>query len=391
METKELTQQTEQGVNDYYDAAYLNSLLATAEAEMPYDDYAEVEAPAKDLEQNITNFKEGEGIYGYQPETWGIAKPKQAAAAQAIQDMTTAYRNVDLPHEEKEKSKTAAISSLQVASDFFKAEYMKLLEKDRRMQAEMDAMRQQLETMQQMMQNFSPEAISQCVLAGMQFLKESETARKDALEQKSPAAASLYQAARQSVQNVYANIQNAPQRMKIAVQNKAYETADKAVQHVASWFDKGIDYLTAKRNAILNRSPLAEKNTNHQTDQHIALKELSTGKMDGIDQLVAKASESGYTAADLSNAMVNIKLHALGILQSDTPIPTKDFDDSLTLEDFMKNPRDVAEKIIVTMANENDVQDVNDIVQSMNLLQDKLNDHVKQQLPVQAAADTRSR
>lgn len=48
----------------------------------------------------------------------------------------------------------------------------------------------------------------------------------------------------------------------------------------------------------------------------------------------------------------------------------------------MKKPHDVAEKIIITMANENDVQDINDIVQSLTLFQDKRSNQVKQHLPI---------
>lgn len=373
------------------------SLLSAAEAEMPYEDYAEVEAPAKEFTQNMAKFKEGEEIYGSQPETWEAAQPKQEAAAQAIQKMTAAYSNENTPHEEQQQSKQAAIGSLQDAGDFFKAEYARMLEKDRQMQEQMEAMRKQMEVMQQMMMNFSPEAVSKCLLAGMQFLKESEAARQEAVHQKNP---SLYKVARQAVSDVYQNVVDAPHKIKMSIQNKAYETADRAVKHVAGWFDKGINYLASKRNAILDMSPLAEKSSpeaapsmeqpqdvKHE-DERFNLSALLDPQEANIEDLVAKAKKEGYSFDALAKATSDFKINVINIGQTQAAVPDVNADEEITIADFMKNSRSVAEKYVGGYIKSKGIYPIPQIPSN---LQAAIEASAKKQFAVQAAANERSR
>ena len=351
------------------------SLLSAAEAEMPYEDYAEVEAPAKEFTQNMATFKEGEEIYGSQPETWEAAQPKQEAAVQAIQKMTDTYRNEDTPREEQQQSKQAAIGALQDAGDFFKVEYAKMLEKDRQMQEQMEAMRKQIEIMQQMMMNFSPEAVSKCVLAGMQFLKESEATRQEAVQQKN---SSLYKAARQAVSDVYQNVVDAPHKIKMSIQNKAYETADRAVKHVAGWFDKGIDYLTSKKNAILDMSPLAER---------FKLSALLDPQEADIEDFVAKVKKEGYSFDALAKATSDFKINVMNIGQTQAAVPEVNADEEITIADFMKNSRSVAEKYVGGYIAQ---KGIHPIPQLSSKLQFAIEDSAKKQFAVPAATNERS-
>ena len=373
------------------------SLLSAAEAEMPYEDYAEVEAPAKEFTQNMATFREGEEIYGSQPETWEAAQPKQEAAVQAIKKMTDAYRNEDTPQEEQQQSKQAAIGSLQDAGDFFKLEYAKMLEKDRQMQEQMEAMRKQIEIMQQMMMNFSPEAVSKCVLAGMQFLKESEATRQEAVQQKN---SSLYKAARQAVSDVYQNVVDAPHKIKISIQNKAYETADRAVKHVAGWFDKGIDYLTSKKNAILNMSPLAEKASQEASPdmaqpQDIVTPEYERFKLSAllnpqeadIEDFVAKVKKEGYSFDALAKATSDFKINVMNVGQTQAAVPEVNADEEITIADFMKNSRSVAEKYVGGYMAQ---KGIHPIPQLSSKLQLAIEDSAKKQFAVPAATNERS-
>jgi len=50
-----------------------------------------------------------------------------------------------------------------------------------------------------------------------------------------------------------------PSKIKTAVQDKTYSIVDQAVQKTSSVFDKGIQYLQAKKEKVLNLSPLEKK------------------------------------------------------------------------------------------------------------------------------------
>ena len=243
---------------DDYDDSYMNSLLADAEELMPSEEFEEIDEPVRQMQESVQNFREAEKLEGPQPETWQAFQPQHQQIVENMEKMNASYQQQE-PAEVKQEARQRTAASVQQADSFFKDAYQKLMERDRTMQQEMAAMREQLEMMQRIMVNFSPDAMMKCMMAGADYLREAEGARKSAQKEPTQAHRSFYQAARQSVHDVYHNIKEAPHRACEAFKQKAYAEADKGLRRIAGVFDKGIAALTERRNAILNLSPLAKQ------------------------------------------------------------------------------------------------------------------------------------
>lgn len=241
-----------------YDDSYMDSLLADAEELMPSEEFEEIDEPMQQMQESVQKFQEAEKLEGPQPETWEAFQPQHEQIVENMEKMNASYQQQE-PAEVKQEARQRTAASIQQADSFFKDAYQKLMERDRTMQQEMATMREQLEMMQRIMVNFSPDAMMKCMMAGADYLREAEGARKSAQKEPTQAHRSFYQAARQSVHNVYQNIKEAPHRACEAFRQKAYAEADKGLRRIAGVFDKGIAALTERRNAILNLSPLANQ------------------------------------------------------------------------------------------------------------------------------------
>ena len=254
---RKLMREDQYRTNDF-DDSYMNSLLADAEELMPSEEFEEIDEPVRQMQESVQNFREAEKLEGPQPETWQAFQPQHQQIVENMEKMNASYQQQE-PAEVKQEARQRTAASIQQADSFFKDAYQKLMERDHIMQQEMAAMREQLEMMQRIMVNFSPDAMMKCMMAGIDYLREAEGARKSAQKEPTQAHRSFYQAARQSVHSVYQNIKEAPHRACESFKKKAYAEADKGLRRIAGVFDKGIAALTERRNAILNLSPLAKQ------------------------------------------------------------------------------------------------------------------------------------
>lgn len=254
---RKLMREDQYRTNDF-DDSYMNSLLADAEELMPSEEFEEIDEPVRQMQESVQNFREAEKLEGPQPETWQAFQPQHQQIVENMEKMNASYQQQESA-EVKQEARQRTAASIQQADSFFKDAYQKLMERDRTMQQEMAAMREQLAMMQRIMVNFSPDAMMKCMMAGTDYLREAEGARKSAQKEPTQAHRSFYQAARQSVHDVYHNIKEAPHRACEAFKQKAYAEADKGLRRIAGVFDKGIAALTERRNAILNLSPLAKQ------------------------------------------------------------------------------------------------------------------------------------
>lgn len=248
----------DQDRTDDYDDSYMNSLLADAEELMPSEEFEEIDEPVRQMQESVQKFQEAEKLEGPQTETWKAYQPQHQQIVENMEKMNASYQQ-QKPAEVKQEARQRTAASIQQADSFFKDAYQKLMERDRTMQQEMAAMREQLEMMQRIMVNFSPDAMMKCMMAGADYLRGAEEARAAVKKEPTKAHRSFYQTARQSVHNVYQNIKEAPHRACEAFKQKAYAEADKGLRRIAGVFDKGIAALTERRNAILNLSPLAKQ------------------------------------------------------------------------------------------------------------------------------------
>lgn len=346
---------------DDYDDSYMNSLLADAEELMPSEEFEEIDEPVRQMQESVQNFQEAEKLEGPQPEIWQAFQPQHQQIVENMEKMNASYQQQE-PAEVKQEARQRTAASIQQADSFFKDAYQKLMERDRTMQQEMAAMREQLEMMQRIMVNFSPDAMMKCMMAGADYLREAEGARKSAQKEPTQAHRSFYQAARQSVHDVYHNIKEAPHRACEAFKQKAYAEADKGLRRIAGVFDKGIAALTERRNAILNLSPLAKqeaatkqaeaskqpeeapkKQENQESQEKQEAKEsakVSPAKQEAanavsvqqllnpetseraVQALADSAMAAGYNAEAVGKAFTDLKIAAIS-----SPLPEKQTDD----------------------------------------------------------------
>ena len=332
------------------DADYMNSLMADAEELMPSEEFEEIEKPVHQLQDSIQQFQEAESLEGPQLETWQAFHPKHQEIIQNMQEMNGSYKQ-QAPEQEKMEARQRTTESVLQADQFIRAEYQKLMERDRKMQEEMAVMHEQLIMMQKIMENFSPQAMMQCMVTGMNYLKEAEAARNEAKKQPTKAHRSLYQAARESVHNVYQNIRQAPQRVCNAVKQKAYQEVDKGLKHIAGVFDRGIHALTERRNAILNLSPLAKQKEQPKQavpEQKEKVKDeqqkgpdtavISVQKLmdpasreKAVQALVESALAAGYNAQAIEKAFSDLKLAVISSSLSDTPVENQQINKKLDM------------------------------------------------------------
>lgn len=340
-----------QDANAYYDDSYMNSLVADAEELMPSEEFEEIDEPVRQMQESVQKFQEAEKLEGPQPETWQAFQPQHQQIVENMEKMNASYQQQE-PAEVKQEARQRTAASIQQADSFLKDAYQKLMERDRTMQQEMAAMREQLEMMQRIMVNFSPDAMMKCMMAGADYLREAEEARKSATKESTEAHRSFYQAARQSVHSVYQNIKEAPHRACEAFKKKAYAEADKGLRRIAGVFDKGIAALTERRNAILNLSPLAkqkaaakqaevskqpEEAPNQQKNQAkepakespekanaVSVQQLLNPETSerAVQALADAAMAAGYNAEAVGKAFTDLKIAAIS-----SPLPEKQPDD----------------------------------------------------------------
>lgn len=342
-----------QDANAYYDDSYMNSLVADAEELMPSEEFEEIDEPVRQMQESVQKFQEAEKLEGPQPETWQAFQPQHQQIVENMEKMNASYHQQE-PADVKQEARQRTAASIQQADSFLNDAYHKLIERDRTMQQEMAAMREQLEMMQRIMVNFSPDAMMKCMMTGADYLREAEEARKSAQKEPTQAHRSVYQAARQSVHSVYQNIKEAPHRACEAFKKKAYAEADKGLRRIAGVFDKGIAALTERRNAILNLSPLAkqkaaakqaevskqpEEAPNQQKDQAkeqepakespeksnaVSVKQLLNPETSerAVKTLADSAMAAGYNADAVGKAFTDLKIAAIG-----SPLPEKQPDD----------------------------------------------------------------
>lgn len=338
-----------------YDDSYMNSLLADAEELMPSEEFEEIDEPVRQMQESVQNFREAEKLEGPQPETWQAFQPQHQQIVENMEKMNASYQQQE-PAEVKQEARQRTAASIQQADSFFKDAYQKLMERDRTMQQEMAAMREQLEMMQRIMVNFSPDAMMKCMMAGADYLREAEGARKSAQKEPTQAHRSFYQAARQSVHDVYHNIKEAPHRACEAFKQKAYTEADKGLRRIAGVFDKGIAALTERRNAILNLSPLAKQETEAKQTEEVPKKQENQESQEkqeakepakerpvkqekanavsvqqllnpetserAVQALADSAMAAGYNAEAVGKAFTDLKIAAIS-----SPLPEKQPDD----------------------------------------------------------------
>ena len=104
-----------------------------------------------------------------------------------------------------------------------------------------------IEQMQEQTKGSLPEKMQKLVASSKKFVSDIENIRADICWQKPVIAAALWKEACEQVKQVYTGIQEMPDKIKVAVRNKAYGIVDQAVQKTAFVFDKGIQYLQVKK------------------------------------------------------------------------------------------------------------------------------------------------
>ena len=213
---------------------------------------------ADNLYEKMDQFSQTEQEYVPSPETWLEYEPKHEAIKENLQNLQAIQEKRNSEQEVMAVS-DKTITSFQQASIFLQTEYEKLVERERQVRKEMDKIKNIIEQMQEQTRGNSPEDLQKLMANGKKFVSDIENLRADIRWQKPVIAAALWKEAREQVKQVYTGIREMPDKMKVAVRNKAYSIVDQAAQKTAFVFDKGIQYLQAKKEKVLNLSPLEKK------------------------------------------------------------------------------------------------------------------------------------
>ena len=213
---------------------------------------------ADNLYEKMDQFSQTEQEYVPSPETWLEYEPKHEAIKENLQNLQAIQEKRNSEQEVMAVS-DKTITSFQQASIFLQTEYEKLVERERQVQREMEQIKNIIEQMQEQTRGNSPEDLQKLMANGKKFVSDIENLRADIRWQKPVIAAALWKEAREQVKQVYTGIREMPDKMKVAVRNKAYSIVDQAAQKTAFVFDKGIQYLQAKKEKVLNLSPLEKK------------------------------------------------------------------------------------------------------------------------------------
>ena len=209
------------------------------------------------LYEKMDQFSQAEQEYVPSPETWLEYEPKHEAIKENLQNLQYIQEKRNSEQEVMAVS-DKTITSFQQASIFLQTEYEKLVERERQVQREMEQIKNIIEQMQQT-KGSSPENLRDLMANGKKFISDTENLREGVRWQKPVIAAALWKEAREQVKQVYTGIQEMPDKIKIAVRDKAYSVVDQAVQKTSLIFDKGIQYLQAKKEDVLNLSPQEKK------------------------------------------------------------------------------------------------------------------------------------
>lgn len=213
---------------------------------------------SENLYKKMDQFAQSEQEYIVSPETWREYEPKHEAIKENLQNLQITQEKTSSEQEIMSAS-DKTVTSFQQASIFLQAEYEKLVERERQVQREMEQIKNIVERMQEQTRVSSSEKMQNLVANGEKFVSDIENFHADIRWQKPVIAAALWKEAREQVKQVYTGIQEMPDKIKVAVRNKAYSIVDQAVQKTAFVFDKGIQYLQAKKEKVLNLSPFDKK------------------------------------------------------------------------------------------------------------------------------------
>ncbi|WP_196605408.1 hypothetical protein [Pectinatus haikarae] len=213
---------------------------------------------ADNLYEKMDQFLKAEQEYIPSPETWLEYEPKHEAIKENLQNLQAVPEK---PRSEQDimTASDKTVTFFQQASLFLQTEYEKLVERERQVQREMEQIKNIIERMQEQTRGSSSEKMQNLVDNGEKIISDIENLRAEIRWQKPVIAAALWKEAREQVKQVYTGIQEMPDKIKVAVRNKAYSIVDQAVQKTAFVFDKGIQYLQAKKEKVLNLSPFDKK------------------------------------------------------------------------------------------------------------------------------------
>lgn len=213
---------------------------------------------ADNLYEKMNQFSQAEQDYISSPATWLEYEPKHEAIKKNLQNLQAVQEKANSEQDIRAVS-DKTVTSFQQASIFLQMEYEKLVERERHVQREMEQIKNIIEQMQEQTKGSSPEEMQKLMANGKKFVSDIEHLREDICWQKPVIAAALWKEAREQVKQVYTGIREMPNKVKMAVRDKAYSIVDQAVQKTSTIFDEGIQYLQLKKEGVLNLSPLEKK------------------------------------------------------------------------------------------------------------------------------------
>jgi len=270
-----------------------------------------IRASSENLYEKMEQFSKTEQEHIPSPETWVAYEPKHEAIKENLQKLQTAQEKPDAEQEVQAAGKQA-VTSFQQASAFLQAQQEKLVERERQLQLEMKQIKHMMVSMNELLQGVPLEERTDLASHGGDFVSDIELLRKDIRSLKPVVAAAVWKEAHDHVHQVYTDIREIPNKVKTAIQDKAYHIVDRVVQKTASILNKGIQYLCAKREEVLNLSPLEIA---RQAENGKDFQQMETDVIKLTMERLAEEAKTNPKTREFLDRMKKMQAEALADLQ----------------------------------------------------------------------------
>lgn len=222
---------------------------------------------ANDFYNSMTSFNYTEKEVGYSPDTWKNYAPKH---------QTIKNNLIQLEHKQDNDSYNKAVNSIQDSKNYFTEQKEQVIQQDKNFNNDLNSIKDVMLEMQKL----------QTIQAqkDLLFMQQIDQLRQEAKNARPIISAELMKSARDQAAKTYNNIKNSPQKLQTAIKNKSDYLKDNTIKKAANVFDKAIKYLEEKRNKILEKSPLYQKENSQEMAQTKTTENVQTQTITNVSK-----------------------------------------------------------------------------------------------------------
>ena len=229
-------------------------LQATEKAPEPVRE--NIHQVSEKLYSTMDQFRQAEMECGPSCETWKNYGPQHEIIKDDLKNLRKVQeKSIDDPA--LLQAAKQAEKSFEAGSEYFKRERDFLLQRNKQFCQELQQIQDVVSQMQgRLAFEYNPEEMKRCAVLGAAMLASVKQIQQESKIERPIISEKMLKEAREQVTKVCTEIRHTPEKVKAAVQDKAYRTIDAITSKVGNAFDKTIQYLEGKKQEFLNLSPL---------------------------------------------------------------------------------------------------------------------------------------